>query len=123
MVQPWFFNHECPHIFGKQTGYIFQSSKNDNNMDDNKLRFTESIAVACLLHFIVHHCLWMRVACLLHFIVHHCLWMRVTCLLHFIVHHCLWMRVYSKLPTMINIWNIFTYSIYMRQWHLEKQQI
>jgi hypothetical protein len=30
----WFFNHECQHIFGKQTGYIFQSPKNDNNMDD-----------------------------------------------------------------------------------------
>jgi len=23
----WFFNHECQHIFGKQTGYIFQPSK------------------------------------------------------------------------------------------------
>jgi hypothetical protein len=23
----WFFNPECQHIFGKQTGYIFQSSK------------------------------------------------------------------------------------------------
>ena len=23
----WFFNPECQHIFGKQTGYIFQSPK------------------------------------------------------------------------------------------------
>ena len=23
----WFFNTECQHIFGKQTGYIFQSPK------------------------------------------------------------------------------------------------
>ena len=23
----WSFNHECQHIFGKQTGYIFQSPK------------------------------------------------------------------------------------------------
>jgi hypothetical protein len=23
----WLFNHECQHIFGKQTGYIFQSPK------------------------------------------------------------------------------------------------
>jgi hypothetical protein len=23
----WFFNSECQHIFGKQTGYIFQSPK------------------------------------------------------------------------------------------------
>ena len=30
----WFFNHECQHIFGKHTGYIFQSPKNDKNMDD-----------------------------------------------------------------------------------------
>ena len=27
----WFFNHECQHIFGKQ---IFQSPKNDKNMND-----------------------------------------------------------------------------------------
>ena len=32
----WFFKHECQHIFGKQTGYIFQSPKNDN-MDDKKI--------------------------------------------------------------------------------------
>ena len=32
----WFFNHECQHIFGKQTGYIFQSPKN-GNMDDKKI--------------------------------------------------------------------------------------
>ena len=25
----WFFNPECRHIFVKQTGYIFQSPKND----------------------------------------------------------------------------------------------
>ena len=37
----WFFSPECQYIFGKQTGYIFQSPKNDN-MDDKKLRFTES---------------------------------------------------------------------------------
>ena len=30
----WFFNHECQNIFGKQTGYIFQSPKNNNNMSD-----------------------------------------------------------------------------------------
>ena len=30
----WFLNHECQHIFGKQTGYIFQSSKNNKNVDD-----------------------------------------------------------------------------------------
>ena len=29
----WFFNPECQHIFGKQTGYIFQSPKNDNMAD------------------------------------------------------------------------------------------
>ena len=23
----WYFNPECQHIFGKQTGYIFQSPK------------------------------------------------------------------------------------------------
>ena len=40
----WFFNPECQHIFGKQTGYIFQSPKNDKNMDDKALRFTESMA-------------------------------------------------------------------------------
>ena len=32
----WFFNHECQYIFGKQTGYIFQSPKNCN-MDDKKI--------------------------------------------------------------------------------------
>ena len=32
----WFFKHECQHIFGKQTRYIFQSPKNDN-MDDKKI--------------------------------------------------------------------------------------
>jgi len=32
----WFFNHEYQHIFGKQTGYIFQSPKN-GNMDDKKI--------------------------------------------------------------------------------------
>ena len=32
----WFFKHEGQHIFGKQTGYIFQSPKNDN-MDDKKI--------------------------------------------------------------------------------------
>ena len=35
----WFFNPECQHIFGKQTGYIFQSPQNDTNMDDKTLRF------------------------------------------------------------------------------------
>ena len=30
----WLFNHECQHIFGKQTGYIFHSSENNKNMDD-----------------------------------------------------------------------------------------
>jgi hypothetical protein len=34
----WFFKHECQHIFGKQMGYIFQSSKNGNMvMDDKKI--------------------------------------------------------------------------------------
>ena len=37
-----FFKHECQHIFRKHT-YIFQSPKNDN-MEDSKLCFTESIA-------------------------------------------------------------------------------
>ena len=32
----WFFKNECQHIFGKQTGYIFQSPKN-GNMDNNKI--------------------------------------------------------------------------------------
>ena len=32
----WLMNHECRHIFGKQTGYIFQFPKNDN-MDDNTI--------------------------------------------------------------------------------------
>jgi hypothetical protein len=26
----WFFNPECQHIFGKQTGYIFQSPKTNS---------------------------------------------------------------------------------------------
>ena len=40
----WFFNHECQHIFGKQTGYIFYSPKNVDTGDKKKLRFTESKA-------------------------------------------------------------------------------
>ena len=32
----WFFNPECQHKFEKQTEYIFQSPKNDKNMDDKK---------------------------------------------------------------------------------------
>jgi len=30
----WVLNHECQHIFGKQTGYIFQSPKKDNDIVD-----------------------------------------------------------------------------------------
>ena len=40
----WFFNPECQHIFGKRTGYICQSPKNDKNMDDKTLRFIKSMA-------------------------------------------------------------------------------
>jgi hypothetical protein len=31
------------HIFGKQTGYIFQSPKTIKTWDDNTLSFTESM--------------------------------------------------------------------------------
>jgi hypothetical protein len=38
----WFFNPECQHIRKTERGYI-SVPKNDLNMDEKTLRFTESI--------------------------------------------------------------------------------
>jgi hypothetical protein len=50
----WFFNYECQHIFGKQTGYIFQSPKNDTNMTDKKRIRRNNNCILCHVIFHVH---------------------------------------------------------------------